>query len=296
MSSNLPRVGVIGMGTMGRPMAINLVQAGFPVTVFNRKAGKCAEAVAAGARQAGSLAELAGAADVVVSMLSDDEAVERVLTGEDGILAHGRAGMLVIDSSTIHPETSRRVAVALQKQSIDFLDAPVTGSKPQAEAGKLFFLVGGPAAAYERALPLFDAMGRKHVHLGENGMGTCAKLCNNMAGFINLAGFCEALMIARSFGLEEQKLYEVISDSGGRSAMSDGKGAKILGRNWQPDFALGLAHKDLELAQRFATALGVASPVAAKAAGVFGSASRSGLSAEDVCGLYRWYEQEGQAR
>lgn len=287
------RVGVIGMGTMGSPMAVNLVRAGFPVTVFNRTPEKCADAVREGARQARSVRELVQETDIVLIMLADAAAVKEVSVGVDGILAQGRPGMLVIDSSTISPLISRELGAAFEAKGMSFLDAPVTGSRPQAETGKLFFLVGGAEHAYERAVPLFEAMGRRHIHLGGHGMGACAKICNNMAGLVNLATFCETLTMARAFGLDQEKLCAVIGDSGGRSAVSEGKGPKILARNWQPDFALDLAHKDLALAREFARFLETSSPLVAQAVTVYGHASEAGLGREDLCSLYKWYE--GQA-
>lgn len=286
------RVGVIGMGTMGSPMAINLIRAGFAVTVFNRTPEKCAAAVREGARQAGSVGELASGTDIVLIMLSDAGAVQEVSLGEDGILAKGRPGMLVIDSSTISPAASKELGASYAAKGMSFLDAPVTGSRPQAETGKLFFLVGGSESAYKQAIPLFDAMGRRHIHLGENGMGGCAKICNNMAGLVNLSAFCEALAMAGAFGLDQKKLCEVIGDSGGRSAVSDGKGPKILEQNWRADFALELAHKDLALSRDFAQSLHAASPVVAQAAEVYRLAKEAGFGGDDVCGLYRWYHNQ----
>jgi 3-hydroxyisobutyrate dehydrogenase len=202
--------------------------------------------------------------------------------------------LLVIDSSTVHPNLSKEMAAAFAAKGIAFLDAPVTGSRPQAEDGKLFFLVGGPREACERAIPLFEAMGRKHLHLGANGSGACAKLCNNLCGFVNLAAFCEAMVIGKRFGVEPQQLFEVISNSGGRSALSDVKGPKILRGDWDADFALALASKDVGLASILAREIGQHTPVTDEARKIYAAAAAK-YGSDDLCALYRWYEGDDNA-
>ena len=291
----IKRVAVIGMGLMGCPMALNLCKAGIAVTVYNRTRDKCRRAQEAGATVADSVAQAAADSDAIVLMLSDDAAVREIALGPDGVLANAKPGSLVIDSSTVHPGLSRELGRSFAAKGIGFLDAPVTGSRPQAEEGKLFFLIGGPREAYQRAIPLFEAMGRKHLHLGANGSGACAKLCNNLAGFVSLAAFCEAMSIGKSFGLDSEQLFEVISNSGGRSAVSDGKGPKILRGDWNADFALKLASKDMRLATALAKESGQRAPVTERAQQVFGEAEAV-HGASDVCALYRWYGEGKAAR
>ncbi len=285
----IKHVGVIGMGRMGAPMAVNLLKAGFQVTVHNRTREKCARAEAAGATVAPSVADVAARCEAVLLMLADDAVVKQTVFGEGGIAANGKPGALVIDSSTVHPRLSREIGAALAAKGIGFLDAPVTGSRPQAEEGKLFFLIGGPREAYQQAIQLLDAMGRKHLHLGDNGAGACAKLCNNLCGFVNLSAFCEALAIGKRFGLEPQQLFEVISNSGGRSAVSDGKGPKMLRGDWDADFALGLASKDMRLAVALAREIGQPAPLTQTAQDIYAQAE-AGHGGDDVCALYRWYQ------
>ena len=272
-------------------MALNLLKAGFQVSVFNRTASKAAPVVEAGASTCTSIAELTARCEAVVIVVSDDDAVRAVVQGDDGILAAAAPGLLVIDSSTVHPDTSNAMATALGRKQVTYLDAPVTGSRPQAEQGKLFFLVGGPEAGYRAAVPLLEAMGRKHLHLGPTGLGSCAKLANNMLGFIHMAALSEALSMGKRSGLDPKLLHEVISHSGGRSAVSDGKGPKMIAGDWAPDFALSLAHKDLSLARDLAEQLGLPAPVLVIAKEVFLMARERFGGDGDACSVYRWYEQ-----
>ena len=161
-------------------------------------------------------------------VLSHDKAVEEVVLGPGGVKEVAAKGTLVLDSSTVHPNTSRKMAEALAEKGIGYMDTPVTGSRPQSVEAKLVFLVGGSSEQVARATPLFEAMGRKHVHFGPTGAAACAKLCNNMMALINLAGFCESMAIGKKFGLDPKQVYAMISESGGRSWMSELKGPKVL--------------------------------------------------------------------
>lgn len=290
-SSELNRIGVIGMGVMGSPMACSLLRAGYQVGVFNRTAEKCQSAQAMGAGVAQSVAQLAAESEVLIVMLADDAAVEGVVAGEHGVLAGGRAGLIVINCSTVHPRTNRQLTLALAERKITLLDAPVTGSRPQAESGQLYFLVGGEEAAYCRCIPLLQAMGRGHIHLGPVGAGAGAKLGNNLMGFINLSALVEALEMVTRFGLAPEKFLEAIGNSGGRSAFSEVKGPKILREDWSPDFALKLAAKDLRLARALAEDMHQVSPILAQAAETYAQATTA-FGNDDVCSLIRWYRQQ----
>jgi 3-hydroxyisobutyrate dehydrogenase-like beta-hydroxyacid dehydrogenase len=284
------RVGVIGLGLMGNGMAGSLLRAGFPVIVWNRSPEKSAAAIALGARSAASIEQLASESDIAIIMVSDDAAVREVVHGAQGILAGSRNGLIVINCSTVHPATNQQLAEQTATRGIVWVEAPVTGSRQQAETGKLYFLVGGPASVLPKVSPLFEAMGRGHIHLGEVGAGSCAKLGNNLMGFINLCGIAEALDLSRRFGLPADKFLEVVSNSGGRSAFSDAKGPKILSGNWSPDFALKLAAKDLRLAQQFAHDLQHDSQLLTNAADLYTAAAEV-YGDQDVCSLVRWYRE-----
>ena len=284
------RLGVIGLGSMGSPMARSLLSAGYHVAVFNRSAEKCRVPQAQGATVADSITQLAAESDVLILMLADDKAVQEVTVGELGILAGGRAGLIVINCSTVHPRTNQDLAKKLWEHRIVLLDAPVTGSRPQAESSELYFLVGGCEDTYRRCIPLFDAMGRGHIHLGPVGAGACAKLGNNLMGFINLSGLVEALELVTRFGLAPEKFLEAIANSGGRSVFSEVKGPKILRSDWSADFALRLAAKDLRLARNLAEELHQLSPVLAQTTETFAQAAAV-FGNDDVCSLIRWYRE-----
>lgn len=287
----MQHVGIIGLGIMGGPMALNLLKNGFAVTVFNRTPDKCRTLHDAGASVAKSIAELSVKCAAIVIMVSDDRAVRAIVQSEDGILHYAKSGTLVVDSTTVHPQTSREMARALAQRGITYIDAPVTGSRKQAEEASLLFLVGGSERDVRRASPLLQAMGRKHVRLGPIGAGACAKLGNNMLGLIHMAAMAEAYSLVERFGLSLEAFHDIISQSGGRSAMSDLKGPKILKEDWRADFALALAHKDLMLARSLAEGLDHPAPVLSAAERVFANAHEMVGGNDDFCGVFRWYRQ-----
>ncbi len=288
------RVGVVGVGLMGSGMAGVLLLEGYPVGLYNRSRGKCDALAAQGAQVYDSPAALAAASEVILLMVPDDQAVEQACLADDGVLAGGKKGLLVLNCSTVLPATNQTLSARLAEQGIALLDAPVTGSRPQAEAGELYFLVGGPEDVYQRAIPLLETLGKGHIHLGPIGSGACAKLGNNLMGFINLCALAEALGLARSFGVDPSRFLEAISHSGGRSAVSAAKGAKILAEDWSADFALGLAAKDLRLARTFAKQLEQGAPVLGQAADVYEQAAEEHASL-DVCKIADWYRAAAPA-
>jgi len=248
----MKRIGVIGLGTMGLPMALNLIKAGFDVRGFNRTASKTQELAKAGGIACASIADLVRQSDAVLLMLSNDDVVKEIILGPHGVAASGKTGLIVIDSSTVAPTTSRGTAAALAKRGIRHLDAPVTGSKKQAEEGSLSFLVGGERALFESCAPVFAAMGKKTFYVGETGMGATAKLCNNMTVAMNMAALSESLSLARKCGIESQAMLEILSTSGARSAMAEVKGPKIVQNEFSTAFALALMSKDVGLALELA--------------------------------------------
>jgi len=284
------RVGMVGLGNMGSGMAGSLLQAGFSVLAWNRSPERLTDVAARGARQAGTIRQVASESDAVIIMVSDDAAVRDVVHREHGIIAGSKPGLIVINCSTVHPTTNQELARQAAAEGIVWLEAPVTGSRRQAETGQLYFLMGGPETILPTVRPLFEAMGKGHVHLGEVGTGSCAKLGNNLMSFINLCGLAEALELARRFGLPAEKFLDVVANSGGRSALSDAKGPKILGRNWSSEFALQLAAKDMHLARQFAHDLRHDSPLLTEAARLYSAAAEDYADA-DVCSLVRWYQE-----
>ncbi len=238
------RVAYLGLGIMGRWMAVNLVKAGHEVATWNRSGGKEVE----GARNATSPADAAQGADVVWMCVSDTKAVESVLFGADGAEHELSAGMIVADSSTISPTATVRFAERVKARGADYVDAPMTGSKVAAEAGSLIFMVGGDEAVLERLQPLFQVMGKKTFHMGETGKGQATKLVMNLQIALIYEGFAEALTLAAKLGVDVEKLLPLIQASMVRSGVVDYKAPFILQRDFSPNFPLRLMLKDIRLA------------------------------------------------
>jgi len=259
-----PSVGFIGLGLMGRPMAANLLKAGFKVTVWNRTASRADALVAQGAKRAATPAE-AAAADVVITIVSDPPALEAVLWGEGGVLGALRSGSVLVDSSTISPALSKRVAQAVAARGAEFLEAPVTGGTWGAEKGELVFMVGGEAATLKRVEPVLGAMGKRWFHLGPHGAGQTIKLASNMILALEVDAFAEALALVRAAGVPGERLMEVMQSSMGKSVLLEVKMPVMLKADSTPSFPLRLMHKDLSLALELSNQLGVAMPAAAAA-------------------------------
>lgn len=237
------RVAFLGLGIMGRPMAANLVKAGHEVSTWNRSSGKEVE----GARAAASPAEAARGAEVVWMCVSDTAAVEQVLFGPEGVESALEPGALVVDSSTISPSATLRFAQRLKQKGADYVDAPVTGSKIGAEGGQLIFIVGGAESTVDRLRPLFAAMGKLMVRVGDTGKGQSAKLAMNLMIAVTYEGFAEALTLATRLGVNMERLLELINASMVRSGVVEYKAPFVLKHDFTPNFPLRLMHKDIHL-------------------------------------------------
>lgn len=280
MSPATTRIGFIGLGLMGQPMSLNLLKAGFSLTVWNRTRAKADDLVRAGARVAATPRDLAANADVVITIVSDPPALESILWGTDGVLAGLQRGSILIDSSTVSPALARRAAAASAERGADFLDAPVTGGTWGAEKGELVFMVGGKKETLERVQPVLAAMGKKFFPLGDNGAGQTVKLAMNSLLALQVTSLCEALALVMGAGIAGEKLVEVMQSSMARSGLLDVKAPLILKRNYPPSFPLRLMHKDLGLALDLANQLGVPLPSVAAAREVFNAVR--GAATEDV--------------
>ena len=254
------RIGFIGLGNMGGPMAANLVKAGFALTVHSRTQARAAPVLALGAAWAESPAEVARKADIVVTMLPDSPDVEQVALGPRGVAEGCSAGMVLVDMSTILPAASRRIAAALAQKGVSMLDAPVSGGPQGAAAASLSIMVGGPAETFDRCLPVLQALGKKIVHMGGNGSGCMAKLCNQVACVLNLLGVSEMLVLGCKAGLDLTLLCDVVSAGAGASWMLSNQGPKMLKRDFAPGFAIDLQAKDTRLIAAAASELAVALP------------------------------------
>ena len=286
----MQKVGVIGMGVMGSGMAISLAGAGYDVTVFNRTKAKCEPARKAGASVADSIGQVAESAEAIVVMVSDDEAVEQVVLGDGGVLQHAPAGAVVIDSSTVHPDTSRKLAEQLATKRIDFLDAPVTGGPSHANEGQLFFVIGGDEAVYRRCLPMFEVMGRRNLYAGATGSGAAAKLGNNMLCAVFTAAIAESMVMVKRFGLDPAVFFELIRNSGGNSAMTEWQVPKMLAGDYSPQFALPLMAKDARLGKKLAQQMDLQADMITAASEVFAHALETVPNDYDFAAVYLWYD------
>jgi len=238
------RVAFLGLGIMGHSMASNLVKAGHEVAVWNRSTGKEVE----GARTASSPAEAAHGVEAIWMCVSDTKAVESVLFGEGGVESSLAQGMIIADSSTISPSATLRFAERVKKRGVDWVDAPMTGSKIAAASGSLIFMVGGDEPVLERLKPLFDAMGKQVFRMGETGKGQATKLVMNLQIAMIFEGFAEALTLATKLGVDVEKLIPLVQASMVRSGVVEYKAPFILKRDFSANFPLRLMLKDIHLA------------------------------------------------
>lgn len=269
------KVAFLGLGIMGRPMAANLVKAGHEVTVWNRTPGK----LVSGARVAATPVEAAKGNEVIWVCVSDGEAVERVLFASDGVAGVLRPGITVVDSSTIAPEDARAIAERVTATGAAFLDAPITGGKAGAEAGKLVFIVGGPAETVAAMQPLFQAMGEKVIHFGATPLGQSAKIGMNLMVALYWEAFCEGFTLIRKLDVPIEPWLELIRSSGVRSGLVEGKSRMAVSRDFTPNFPLRLMHKDVRLMLAAAKSSGAKLPALEEVDKVF---QQAGAERQDL--------------
>lgn len=259
----MERIGFIGLGVMGKPMAHNLLNAGYSLVVHNRSRGPVDELAKAGASPASSPREVAEKSDVVITMLPDSPEVEEVVLGPDGVAEGVRSGMLYIDMSTIAPVVSRKVHDALQPKEVASLDAPVSGGEVGAKEGTLSIMVGGTDEAFQRSQPLFQVMGKNIILIGGPGAGQVTKACNQVVVALTIQGVSEAMTLARKAGVDPAKVREALLGGFAQSRILDLHGQRILDRNFKPGFKVKLHRKDLAIALQ--TGREVALPLAGTA-------------------------------
>ena len=279
-------LGIIGLGAMGSRMAERLLEAGYPLGVYNRSPEKARALVQRGARLYDSAAEVARAADVVLTMLADDTAVEQVMLGPDGVVAASRPGTTLVDLSSVHPDTSRRIATAARLRDVDMLDATVSGSTPQAEDGSLVMFVGGERAVYERYRPLLLVLAGDVFHLGPSGAGSTMKLVVNGLLGTGMQALAEALALGQRAGLEKGTLLDVLDHT---SVLAPGVKRKLdnaRSDTYPVQFALRLMWKDFGNALRLAEQRAVSMPVTAAAHQAFAIEQARNVE-EDVSAVIR---------
>jgi 3-hydroxyisobutyrate dehydrogenase-like beta-hydroxyacid dehydrogenase len=286
-----PRVGLIGLGLMGAPMGANLLKAGFPLTVWNRTAEKAQKLAARGASVAKSPQDAASQADVLFTIVSDPPALEEVLWGSQGALAGLKRGSVLIDSSTVSPALARRVSKACSDQSVDFLDAPVTGGTWGAEKGELIFMIGGKKEVLDRVEPVLQAVGKRFFLLGPNGSGQTVKLAMNLILALEVEALAEGLELVTSSGVEPTKLIEVLQSSMGRAAVLDVKAPVMLKRDFTPSFPLRLMHKDIRLAMELAKENGIELPAGAAAYHAYSAVKAAAKSDVDYAAIASYWKK-----
>jgi 3-hydroxyisobutyrate dehydrogenase len=290
----MAKIGFLGLGNMGGPMARNLIKAGHELKVFDLAAAAVEKAVSAGAKAEAKPADAARDVDVVVTMLPAGAHVRSVYLGDEGLITAARKGTLLIDCSTIDVATAREVIAAATKAGHAMIDAPVSGGVGGAEAGTLTFMVGGEEAAFERAKPFLEAMGKNIVHAGGAGNGQAAKICNNMLLGISMIGTCEAFALAEKLGLDHQKLFDISSKASGQCwslttycPVPGPVPTSPANRDYQPGFTVSMMLKDLRLAQEAASKAGAATPLGAEASALYALYENAGHGGADFSGIIR---------
>jgi 2-hydroxy-3-oxopropionate reductase len=255
-------IGFIGLGVMGRPMALHLLEAGYPLCVYARRPDRAAPLLDAGASFSSTAAELASHSDVVITMVTATSDVEEVLLGPDGVLARAKPGLTVIDMSTIAPQATVRIAAALGEKQVRMLDAPVTGGPAGAEAATLTIMVGGDGSVLDEMRPVLDRLGRQVVHMGGHGAGQIAKACNQLALLVNAEGVAEALALGARCGLNPHTLRQALLGGIAASRVLDVFGERMAQRQFTPGMATRLYDKDLNIVLDLAREAGQQLPAA----------------------------------
>ena len=281
----LERIGFIGLGLIGKPMARNLLKADYTVTVFNRSRAAMVELAQDGASLATSPKAVAERSDVVITALPDSPDVEDVLTRHDGVFAGARAGMLLIDMGTISPLISQKLAAQARARGIDMLDAPVSGGDVGAKNGALSIMVGGEAAALDRARPIFNVLGKTITHCGAHGAGQMVKACNQIVVAGVIEAISEALVLGSKAGVKPETIVQVLSGGLAQTRFMDLRGTKMAQRNFEPGGKARFHHKDLGIALQVARAYGVSLPMTSLVDQMFAAAIENGFGDKDHSSL-----------
>jgi 2-hydroxy-3-oxopropionate reductase len=289
----LPTVGFIGLGIMGKPMARNLMRAGYPLVVHNRSQASVVELVGEGARRSNSPREVAASSDLVITMLPDSPDVELVVAGNDGVIEGARDGQLLIAMSTFNPLVSKDLGSRLAAKGCAMLDAPVSGGEEGAIQGILSIMVGGEESDFQRARGLFGVMGKTVTWMGPLGSGGFTKLANQMIVAANLTAIGEALVFGTLAGVDPEKMVRALSGGMAGSRCLELKHEKILAGDFRPGFRIDLHAKDLGLVQRAASALKIPIPTTALVEQIFAAVRRSGGGLEDHSAVIRFFERLG---
>ena len=291
-------VGFIGLGLMGRPMALNLMKAGHRVHVWSRRRESMQPLLDAGAGDCASAADVAARAEVVISMVADAPDVEQVALGPQGVAEGARPGLIFVDMSTIAPAAAQAIAAKLKARGIAMLDAPVSGGEIGAINATLTIMVGGDEAAFERVKPLFEAMGKTVSLIGASGAGQVAKACNQILTGVGVAAVAEAMNFAKKSGVDAAKVREALLGGFAYSRVLENHGQRMLDRNFKPGFKAWMHQKDLRIVMEEAHRLGLSLPTSAATAQMLNAMVGSGLGENDSIAMLKLLERmsggEGQ--
>ena len=287
----LPTIGFIGLGIMGKPIARNLAKAGYALVIHSRSQPPVDELAREGAKKAASPQEVASLAEVVITMLPDSPDVETVVAGEHGVFAGARSGSLLIDMSTISPIVARRLAKEAEARGLTMLDAPVSGGEAGAINAALSIMVGGSVAGFERALPIFQAIGKNIVHIGDAGAGQVTKAANQVVVGLTIAAVSEALTLAEQAGVDPAKVRQALLGGFAQSKILDAHGQRMLDRNFKPGFRIRLHEKDLSIALATGKEYGVPLVLTAIVDQMMNSMKANGKGDLDHSGLKTFVEE-----
>ena len=286
-----PGIGFIGLGIMGKPMARNLIDAGYSLTVFNRSPSSIEELAQDGATAAASSMEVAQKSDIIITMVPDSSDSEKVILGDEGVLQGATEGSVIVDMSSISPMVSKRIAEEASKRGVHMLDAPVSGGEAGAIAGTLAIMVGGKREVFDRCLPVLQALGKSVVRAGEVGAGNFVKLANQIIVAGNIEAMGEALVLAKKAGLDPQIVFEAIRGGLAGSAVLEAKAPKVMNGDFKPGFRLRLHQKDLNNALLTGKDLGVMLPVTGLVQQMIGSLVEHGKGEDDHSAIVNFVEE-----
>jgi len=286
----MQKVGFIGLGIMGRPMAMNLIKAGHSLVVYDIRPEAMAEVVAAGAKAASSSKDVARQSDVVITMLPNSPEVKQAVLGKDGVLEGARPGMILVDMSSIAPAAAREVAAELQKKGVEMLDAPVSGGEPKAKDGTLSIMVGGKKEVFERVEGILRCMGSSVVLIGPIGSGNITKLANQIIVALNIAAMSEAMVLATKAGVDPERVFQAIRGGLAGSAVLNAKVPMVLEGNFKPGFRIALHIKDLTNALETAHEIGVPVPLTSVVMEIMQTLRIDGKDGDDHGGIIQFYE------
>lgn len=293
----MQRIGFIGIGLMGKHMARHLLEAGHPLTIWNRSREKANDLLDAGAKWADSPKMVATASDVVITMVTDSAASEAVSCGADGILEGAHDGLILIDMGSIAPEMSRTIAGRAKEKGVAMLDAPVTGNPKVAAAGKLGIMIGGPQETYEACLPIFEILAAKIVYVGaENGTGTTLKLINNLILGVAIEAVSEAMVLAAKVSIDPRKVIEITSVGGARTGAMETRGERMIRGDFAPGFSTNNMYKDLTSVMKLADEAGVSLPATSTSWDILRAAKSRGDGDLDSCCVLRILEELAQTK